>query len=94
MHHVSRPIQQVATDVKWPEYDLRGRPCPEPMQRALEFSDALEPGESVCVLTPLWPTPLLEVLDARGLQTRVYALASGGMRVLISRPDHDGTAGA
>lgn len=77
-----------------PELDLRGLPAPEPMQRALEAANALLPGQAVQVLTPLLPTPLLDVLAARGLRTTVFALPTGGARVLIRFPETDGPAGA
>lgn len=76
------------------ELDLRRLPSPEPMLRALAAADALAPGQAVQVLTPLLPLPLLEVLAARGLHASASVLAAGGARVLIRRPDGDGTAGA
>lgn len=82
-----------ATAVTWPEHDLRQLACPEPMQRTIDLADALTWGESVCVLTPRSPTPLLDVLQGRGLQTCVSLLASGGARVWIRRPGHDGPTG-
>lgn len=75
-----------------PELDLRYLPAPEPMQRALDAADALLPGQSLSVLTPLLPTPLLEILAARGLLTTTSALAGGAARVLIYYPGHDGAS--
>lgn len=71
------------------ELDLRHLPAPEPMQRALDATEALLPGQSVSVLTPMVPTPLLEMLAARGLLTTVSPLAGGAARVLIHCPDPD-----
>lgn len=88
------PVCAVALGAELHELDLRWLPCPEPMQRALAAADALAAGQVVQLLTPLLPTPLLEVLTARGLQTRVFMLPSGGARLLIRRPGHDDTAGA
>ena len=61
--------------------------------RALAAADALQPGQALQVLTPLLPTPLLEVLHARGLQVTAALLAGGGACVLIRRPaDNDEAA--
>lgn len=65
------------------ELDLRALPSPEPMLRALAAADALRPGQQVQVLTPLLPTPLLDVLAARGLQATATPLPDGGARVAI-----------
>lgn len=93
MQQANRSASSATTDVSWPEHDLRQLACPEPMQRTIELADALTWGEAVCVLTPRPPTPLLDVLQGRGLQTRVAVLACGGARVWIRRPDHDGPTG-
>ena len=61
--------------------------------RALAAADALQPGQALQVLTPLLPTPLLDVLQARGLQATAALLADGGARVLIRCPvDYDEAA--
>jgi hypothetical protein len=72
-------------DLARAELDLRGLPSPEPMQRALAAAEALAPGQSVQVLTPLLPLPLLEVLTARGFATSASLLPGGAARVLIRR---------
>jgi len=66
--------------------DLRDLPAPEPMQRALQAAEALEPGQALEVLTPLLPAPLLEALDARGLHWRSEPCADHGTRVAILSP--------
>jgi uncharacterized protein (DUF2249 family) len=76
------------------ELDLRHLPSPEPMLLALEAADALQPGQSVCVLTPLLPIPLLDALAARGLRTSAVTLPDGAARVLIRRRVDDGPTGA
>ncbi|WEN14542.1 DUF2249 domain-containing protein [Rhodanobacter sp. AS-Z3] len=76
------------------ELDLRGLPSPEPMIRALAAADALQPGQSLQVLTPLLPTPLLDVLQARGLQVTAALLPTGGASVLIRCPADDDEAAA
>lgn len=73
-----------------PELDLRGLPAPEPMQRALQAAAALQLGQSVQVLTPLLPLPLLDALKARGLETHASMLPGGGARVLIRYPRNEG----
>jgi hypothetical protein len=47
------------------------------MLLALEAADALQPGQSMCVLTPLLPIPLLDALTARGLHTSTVTLPDG-----------------
>lgn len=74
--------------------DLRALPAPEPMMRALEAADALGPGQTVELLTPLLPTPLLDVLAGRRLQVHAEMLPAGGARVRVHRPDDDGPTGA
>ena len=81
-------------DAVFPELDLRWLPSPEPMLRALAAADALLPGLAVQVLTPLLPTPLLDVLASRGMQATVFALPTGGARVLIRCPGGDDAASA
>ena len=83
-----------ADDAVLPELDLRWLPSPEPMLRALAVADALLPGQAVQVLTPLLPTPLLDALASRGMQTTVFALPTGGARVLIRHPGGDDAASA
>jgi len=81
-----------ADDAVLPELDLRWLPLPEPMLRALAIADALLPGQAVQVLTPLLPTPLLDALATRGMQATVFALPTGGARVLIRCPGGDDAA--
>lgn len=66
--------------------DLRMLPAPEPMVQALAAADALQPGQSVEVLTPWMPLPLLEQLASSGLDVQAELLADGGARVHIHRP--------
>lgn len=76
------------------ELDLRDLPSPQPMMRALAAADALRPGQAVQVLTPLLPTPLLDLLQARGWPATATLLAGGGARVLIRCPLGDDEAAA
>lgn len=76
------------------ELDLRELPAPEPMLRALAAAEALRPGQTLQVLTPLLPTPLLDMLQARGLQVTASLLADGGASVLIRCPFDDDQAAA
>jgi hypothetical protein len=66
--------------------DLRALPAPEPLMQALAAADALQPGQALEVLTPLLPAPLLEALEARGLQWRSEPCADHGTWVAILRP--------
>ncbi|MGP1664426.1 MAG: DUF2249 domain-containing protein [Rhodanobacter sp.] len=71
------------------EIDLRALPMPEPLERALAASDALAPGESLTVLTPWMPAPLLQALAERGMQVGVETLPPNGARVWIRKPTDD-----
>jgi hypothetical protein len=93
MHNHS-PTDRRVEDAPLLELDLRGLPSPEPMMRALAAADALQPGQALQVLTPLLPTPLLDVLQARGLQVTAALLPGGGARVLIRCPLDDDEAAA
>lgn len=66
--------------------DLRHLPAPEPMSRALEAVDALAPGQSIALLTPLMPMPLLHALDLRGFECSAKLLRDGCARVVVTRP--------
>lgn len=66
--------------------DLRALPAPEPLVRALAAADALAPGASLDVLTPMLPVPLLQQLMERGLRANAELLADGSARVRVYRP--------
>lgn len=66
--------------------DLRDLPAPEPVSRALQAADLLEPGQALEVLTRLQPSELLHALDQRGLRWRTEPLADGGAWVAILHP--------
>lgn len=69
-----------------PVLDLRRLPAPEPMARALQAVDALAPGATLTLLTPLMPMPLLHALDARGYDAQAQLLRDGCARVVVTRP--------
>lgn len=72
-----------------PTLDLRHLAPPEPMERILAAVGSLGIGESIEALTPLYPTPLLAILQADGFHTDV-APDEGGFRVRITRAQaHD-----
>lgn len=75
-----------SADAQAATLDLRGLVAPEPMQRAIAAAEALRPGQSIDVLTPLIPMPLLAALAERGWQAQVVSLPEGGARVTIRRP--------
>jgi uncharacterized protein (DUF2249 family) len=65
--------------------DLRHLPAPEPFVLAMEAADALQMGETIEVLTPLLPHPLLQALEVRGLHYDAAQCDEGGARILITR---------
>ena len=67
--------------------DLRDLPAPEPLLQALAAADALQPGQTVEVLTPVLPAPLLEALALRGLHWRTEPCSDGGTCVAILCPN-------
>ncbi|MFA6232521.1 MAG: DUF2249 domain-containing protein [Rhodanobacter sp.] len=84
------PEREVADELR--VHDVRKLPCPQPLEMALDLANALAPGQSVRLLTPQYPTPLLALLAEQGLQTRVFTLPDGDVCVQIHRPGHDGQA--
>lgn len=66
--------------------DLRHLPAPEPMARALGAVDELAPGQSLVLLTPLMPLPLLHALELRGFTATAQPLRDGCARVVVTRP--------
>lgn len=68
-----------------PCLDLRHRPAPEPLERAIAAADALAPGGKLEVWTPMLPVPLLQLLDARGFTARAELLKDGTARIFIER---------
>lgn len=93
-HTSAQPSRDLGMGTFPAELDLRDLPSPEPMHRALAAADALQPGQTLQVLTPMMPTPLLEVLASRGLQVTTAMLPSGGARVLIHYLVDDGPPAA
>lgn len=69
-----------------PYLDLRHLAAPEPMLRALAASEALASGDSLVVLTPQLPMPLLQLLEARGLEASADLLQDGSAHVRVRRP--------
>lgn len=63
--------------------DLRSLQAPEPMLRALAAAQQLAPGETLEVLTPFMPMPLLAALAERGLHAQASELPQGGAKVVI-----------
>ena len=74
-----------SADASPEELDLRCLPSPLPMQYALAAAEALFPGQTVRVLTPLMPLPLLDMLATLGFSFEATRLPDGGARVLICR---------
>ena len=81
------------TAMTFEDLDLRQFAAPEPFLRALEAADALAPGESVAVLAPMLPRPLLLELAHLGLEAEPEPpQRDGSVRVLIRRPGDAETA--
>jgi uncharacterized protein (DUF2249 family) len=64
--------------------DLRHLAPPEPMERILAAVGSLAVDESLEALTPLYPAPLLAILQADGFRADVEPV-DGGFRVRIAR---------
>lgn len=73
----------VAAPARYDTLDLRGLPAPEPLVRALDAADALLPGATLELFTPMLPVPLIEALAERGLRTSSQRLPDGSARVLV-----------
>ena len=63
--------------------DLRHLAPPGPMERILAAVETLAPGDYLDALTPLYPSPLLAILQADGFDTQVVAI-DDGFRVRIA----------
>jgi len=66
--------------------DLRELEAPEPLERILEASAKLAPGEACAARTPRHPRLLLPRLDERGLDCAVYEEPDGTALVYVRRP--------
>lgn len=69
-----------------PCIDLRQLAAPAPMELALATVDELAPGAEVVLLTPRMPTPLLQLLEARGFAVDARPLADGTACVRVRAP--------
>lgn len=66
--------------------DLRHLAPPEPLERILAAVESLARGDCLDALTPLYPAPLLAILQADGFHCETEPV-EGGFRVRISRDD-------
>ncbi|KQO00332.1 MULTISPECIES: DUF2249 domain-containing protein [Stenotrophomonas] len=64
--------------------DLRGLPAPQPMEHILARLHTLQPGQVLVALTPLYPAPLLPMLEQLGFACDARA-TDDGARLLICR---------
>jgi len=62
--------------------DLRGLPAPQPMERILASLHTLPAGQRLLALTPLYPAPLLPMLEHMGFAWDVHGLADGARLVV------------
>jgi hypothetical protein len=67
--------------------DLRELEAPEPLERILEVSSELAPGEACAARTPRRPRLLLPRLEERGLDCEVYEEPDGTALVWVRRPN-------
>lgn len=58
----------------------------EPFGEIRAHVDALLPGESVMVIAPFMPAPLIELMKSEGFQLTMEHRSDGGWAVLIRRP--------
>ncbi len=65
--------------------DARMMEPPEPMQRALEQIELLQPGDRLRMLHHREPYPLYTILDKRSLHHHTTALPDGSYEILIWR---------
>ncbi|WP_447938209.1 DUF2249 domain-containing protein [Pseudoxanthomonas mexicana] len=63
--------------------DLRDLAAPEPMERILDCLRTLRRGERLVALTPLYPAPLLPILDQWGFAYRVRDADAGSACIAI-----------
>lgn len=63
--------------------DLRTLAAPEPMERILDCLRTLRRGERLVALTPLYPAPLLPILDQWGFAYRVRDADAGSACIAI-----------
>lgn len=66
--------------------DLRGLAAPAPMVQALDAAAALAAGETLDVLTPLMPYPLLQALAEQGFDVAAERRVDGSACVTVRRP--------
>lgn len=63
--------------------DLRHLAAPEPMERILHCLRGLQRGERLVAMTPLFPAPLLPILDQWGFAYRVRDAEAGSACIAI-----------
>ena len=68
------------------DLDLRALTALEPMLHVLTATDALEPGGTLVLWTPVLPLPLLQTIAASDLKSAVQMLPDGTARVMVRRP--------
>jgi uncharacterized protein (DUF2249 family) len=66
------------------ELDLRHLEAPQPMMRALDAASRLAPNETVVIVAPRFPRPLLTELAHLGFEAEPQA--DGSVRVVIRYP--------
>ncbi|MQP74499.1 DUF2249 domain-containing protein [Stenotrophomonas sp. MYb238] len=67
--------------------DLRGLPAPQPMEHILARLHTLQPGQRLVALTPLYPAPLLPMLEQLGFACDARATDDGACLVICHATD-------
>jgi len=75
---------------KWIELDVRpiltsGR---EPLALIMNYLDTLEGGQSLRLIAPFYPEPLVDMLAGQGWQIQSQALEDDDWELLIRRSEH------
>jgi len=71
------------TDGKTVIVDARGMLPPEPMERTLDALEQLRAGQSVCLIIPRHPAPLLDMLEVDGYPYTISRRDDGCLEILI-----------
>lgn len=70
-----------------PRLDLRGLPAPQPMERIIACLHTLPPGQRLVALTPMYPAPLLPMLEQMGFAWDAQTTADGACLVVCHAAD-------
>ncbi|GGY25260.1 DUF2249 domain-containing protein [Paludibacterium paludis] len=66
--------------------DLRHLPPPEPMEIILDRADTMVSGDTAAYTLPHFPSPLLPLLEERGMRYRFDLSGDGGVTLHLEKP--------